>query len=110
MAAKNIPNVFKYTDYRLYLREYYCFMKESTSFFAHRYFLVCYRFGSCSCIFHVGSHADCSVYNKYWQFQCWILAFNVSPVAGGFCLAYYLLDSYMGPTVYIRNVSLRLRL
>ena len=34
---KNI-SIFNYIDYRQYLRDYYAFMKKSTSYFSHRYF------------------------------------------------------------------------
>ncbi len=39
MATAERPNIFNYTDYRLYLRDYYAFMKATTSFFSHRYFM-----------------------------------------------------------------------
>lgn len=39
MSDKNTPNIFGFTDYRKYLRDYYSFMKETTSWFSHRYFM-----------------------------------------------------------------------
>lgn len=39
MTGNKQPNVFDYTDYRKFLRDHYSFMKETTSFFSHRYFM-----------------------------------------------------------------------
>ena len=38
--TENKPlNIFDYTEYRMYLRNYYAHMKSTTSFFSHRYFM-----------------------------------------------------------------------
>jgi uncharacterized protein (TIGR02147 family) len=39
MVSVSCPAIFKYSDYRQYLRDYYAFMKQTTSFFSHRYFM-----------------------------------------------------------------------
>lgn len=39
MAESKSPNISDYTDFRKYLRDYYTYMKGTTSFFSHRYFM-----------------------------------------------------------------------
>jgi uncharacterized protein (TIGR02147 family) len=39
MDSKSQPEIMNFTDYRQYLREYYDFMKDTTAFFSHRYFM-----------------------------------------------------------------------